>query len=70
MVDEKDIDIQYIQSEKNPDKIMNKTTLDEDFARNMRRITEVELWELVDTRRRNFKKTEVTDDVITHDKNE
>ena len=70
MVEEKDIDIQYIQSEENPDEIMNKTTLEEDFARNTRRITEVELWELVYTGRKNFKKTEVTDDVITHDKNE
>ena len=70
MVEEKDIDVQYILSEDNPAYIMTKNTSEADVARHMKRITEVELWELVDTRRDNVKKTGVADDVITHDKNE
>ena len=38
--------------------------------RHKKRITEGELWELVDTGRENVKKTGVTDDVITRDKTE
>ena len=49
---------------------MTKNTLGADFARHMKRITEGELWELVDTGRKNVKKTGFTDDVITRDKNE
>ena len=41
-----------------------------DLARHMRRITEGELWEIVDTGRYNVKKTVVTDDIIASDKNE
>ena len=33
-------------------------------------ITEGEFWYLVNTGRENFKKTRVTDDIITRDKNE
>ena len=36
----------------------------------MKRITEGELWEIVDTGRENVKRTGVTDDVITCDKTE
>ena len=70
MAEEKDIDIQYIRSEVNPAEIMTENTLEADFARRMRRITEGELWELVDTGRENFKKTGVMDDVITHNNTE
>ena len=70
MVQEKDIDIQYIQSEENPADIMTKNTSEADFTRHMRRITEGELWELVDTGRDNVNKTGVTDDVIAGDKTE
>ena len=70
MVEEKDIDIQYIQSEENPADIMTKNTSEADLTRHMRRITEGELWELVDTGRENVKKTGVTDDVNTRDKTE
>ena len=66
-MEESDIDIQYIHSEENLYDIMNKNTLETDFARHMRKITEVELWELVDTGRENTKKTGVTDDIITRD---
>ena len=70
MVEEKDIDIQYIRSEEKPADIMTKNTSEADFARHMRRITEDELWELVEPGRENVKKTGVTDDVITCDKTE
>ena len=70
VVEENDIDIQYIRSEEKPFDIITKNTLEADFARRMRRITEGELWELVDTGRENFKKTGVMDDVINHDNTE
>ena len=70
MVEDKDIDVQYIRSEDNPADIMTKNTSETDFTRHMKRITEGELWELVDTRRENVKNTRVTDDVITCDKTE
>ena len=70
MVEEKDIDIQYILSEGNPADIMTKNTLKADFARHMINITEGELWELVDTVRENVKKTGITDDVIIRDNTE
>ena len=60
MVEEKDI-------EENPADIMTNNTSEADFARHMRRITEGELWELVDTGKENFNNTEVTNAVITHD---
>ena len=41
MVEEKDIGIQYIRSEENPDDIMLKNTSEADFARHMIRITEI-----------------------------
>ena len=68
MVEEKDIDIQYIWSEENPADIMPNNTSEAYFARHMRRITEGELWELVDTGRENVKKNGLTDDIINLDK--
>ena len=70
MVEERDIDIHYIRSEQNPSDIINKNTSEADFARHMRRITEGELWELVNTRMENVKKTGVTYDAITLNKTE
>ena len=70
MVEDKDIDTQYIQSEDKPAGIMTKDTLEEDFSRQMKRIIEGELQELVDTERDNFKNTRVTYDVISCDKTE
>ena len=70
MVEGNDIYIHYIRSEENPADIMNKNILKSDFARHTRRITEGEIWELMDTGRENVKKTGVTDDVITRDKTE
>ena len=49
---------------------MPNSTSEANFARHMRRITEVDLWELVDTGRENVKNTGVTDDVITRYKTE
>ena len=66
----KDTDIQYIWSEENPTGIMTKNTSKADLEMHMERITDGELWELLDTRRENLKKTGVTDDVITHNKTE
>ena len=41
-----------------------------DFVKHMKRITEGELWEIVETRRENIKIIRVTYDVIKCDKNE
>ena len=49
MVEEKDIDIQCIRSEENTSDIITKNTLEAYFARHMRRITDGELFDLVDT---------------------
>ena len=68
MLEDKDIDIQYIWSEDNPKDIMKKNTSEADFMRQTKRITEGELWELVDTGRENVKNTRVTDDTIIRDK--
>ena len=70
MVEENDINIQYIRGEDNPYKIMTENTSEADLSRHMRRITEGELWELVDTKMGNVNKTGVTDDVITRDNTE
>ena len=40
MVEENDIDIQYIWSEDNPADIMTKNTSEADFARHVKRIIE------------------------------
>ena len=70
MVEDKDSDIQYIWSEDNPADIMSKNTSEADFASHMKRITEGELWEIMDTGRENFKNNRVTDDIITHNNTE
>ena len=44
MVEEKDIDIQYIHSEENPYDIMTKNTSEAGFASHMIWILEGELW--------------------------
>ena len=44
MVEEKDIDIQYIRSEDNPADIMTTNTSEAYFTRHMESITEGELW--------------------------
>ena len=68
IVEDKDIDIQYIRNKENSAEIMTKNTPEEDFARHMKRITEGELWNIVDNGRENCKNTRVMDDVISHDK--
>ena len=47
---------------------MNKNTSELKLAKHMRRVTEGELWELVDTGRDNVKKNGLTDDIINLDK--
>ena len=49
---------------------MTKNTSEADFVKHMKRITEGELWDLVETGRYNAKNTRVTDDVIKRDKTE
>ena len=70
MVEDKDIYIQYIQSEDNPEDIMTKNTLEAYFSKHTKRITEGELWELMDNGRKNVNHTRVTDDVINCDNTE
>ena len=70
MVKYKDIYIQYIWSEDNPSYIMIKKSSAADFVRHMKRTTEGEIWEIVDTGRENIKNTRVTDYVINYEKNE
>ena len=69
-MEDKDIDIRYIRSEYNPTDIMTNNASEVYFTRHMKRITEGELWEIVDTGRENFKNTRFTDDVISRDKTE
>ena len=69
MVEYKDIDIQYIQSEDKPAYIMTYNTLEAYFASHMKRVTEVKLWELVYTWRYNVNNNRVAYDVITRDMN-
>ena len=49
---------------------MTNNTPEAYFTRLMKRITDGELWEIVDTGRENVKNSRVTDDVISLDKNE
>ena len=70
MVEDKDIDIQYIWREDNPVYIMTKNNSEADFASHMGIITERELWELVDTGRENVNNTRVVDGIITRDNTE
>ena len=48
-------------SKDNPVGIITKNTSGEYFARHIKRITEGELWEIVDTGGGNFRDTRVTD---------
>ena len=47
---------------------MTKNTPDVDSVRDMKRITEEELWDVMDTGRENVQNTRVADDVTTCDK--
>ena len=49
---------------------MTKNTSAADFAKHMKSITDIELWELVVTGREMANNTGAADDVITRDKNE
>ena len=70
IVEDKDIDIQYIWSEDNPAYIMTINTQKADFVKaHLKRITEGELWKIVYTGRDNINNTRVTD-VIIRDKTE
>ena len=70
IVEDKYIDIQYIQSDDNPVEIMTKNTLEAYIVKYMKRIIEGELWELVDTGRDIVKNAGVKYDVINRDKTE
>ena len=70
MVEDKYIDIWCIRSEDNPAEIMTKNTPEADLEIHLKRITEGELWELVDTGRDDVNNTIVMDDVISPDKTE
>ena len=49
---------------------MTKIGSEADFVKHMKRITEGELWELVETGRENVKNIGVTDDITERDKTE
>ena len=66
ILEDKDIDINYIQSEDNPEYIRENNTQKECLSTHKIGITDGEILELVDTGRENVKKTGVTDDLITY----
>ena len=66
MMEDKDIDIKYIWSEENPAGIMTKNDSKVDFVKQVKRIIEGGLWELVENGRENVNNTRVADDVIKH----
>ena len=70
MVEDKDIDIQYIRSEYNPADIITKNTSEAYFSRHTKTITNRELWELMETGRDNVNNNRVMDEVIIHNKTE
>ena len=47
-VEYKNIDINYIRCEENPADVTTKNTSEEYFVKHMKRITEVELWDIVE----------------------
>ena len=61
MVIKKDMDINYIISEENPADIMKRNFSESDHAKNAKRITEGELWEIVENGRENVKNNGVLD---------
>ena len=70
MMEDKDVYIQYIRIKDNPEDIIKNTTSESDFVKHMNRITEEELWEIVDTGRDNSKNDRVTNDFINSDNTE
>ena len=70
MVEYKDIGIKYIWSEKNPAYIMTKNTSIVYLVKHMKKITEGELWEIVETGRGNAKNTRATDYIVKFEKTE
>ena len=67
-MEDRDVDIQYIRSEDNLEEIMKNNASEADFVKHMNRITEGELWEILDAGRENVKNSRVTNDVINRDK--
>ena len=51
MVEEKYMDIKYIRSKENPADIMTKNFSETDYVKHTKRITEGELWDLMETGR-------------------
>ena len=61
MVEEKYVDIKYISREENPAVIMTNNCSEADHAKHAKRITEGELWEIVETGRKNVNNNRVMD---------
>ena len=55
LVEEKEMGIKYIRSEKNPADIVSKNCSEADYVKHTKRISEGELWELMETGRGNVK---------------
>ena len=70
LVEDKDIDIKYIRSEKKTGGYYDENCSEADCVKHRKRITEGELWELVETGRENVKNIGVTDDITERDKTE
>ena len=61
MVEEKYMEIKYIRSKENPADIMTKNFSETDYVKHTKRITEGELWDLMETGRENVKNNGVLD---------
>ena len=65
--EEKDMDINYIRREENPENIMTNNFPKADHVKHTNRITEVELWDLVGIVRGNVNDNGVMDVVTDFD---
>ena len=70
MVEDKDTEIKYIRSEENPADITAKNIPKADYVKHTKRITEGEIWELVENERQNVKNNKVLDGVMDRDSTE
>ena len=67
MVKDKDMDIIYNRIKEKPVDITTKIFFEADHAKHANRITEGEIWELVETGRENIKNNGVFDGVVDFD---
>ena len=70
MVKYKDMDIRYIRSKDNPADIMTNNCSEADYDKVENRITEGELWELVESGRKNVKNNGLLDRVMDNESTE